>query len=166
MLTCTRTARKIGVCPSFKDHFLSRRVEPYDTIRNFFGAPQVLSSFALDANTFVQRLAVQLPSGERAVLTFTLGSEEEIKPQFRSMGVRHRWVLRSIKGEPDHMGDTPTQPNPALSPELVVEAQLRALQDGDFASVFAFASPANKVRLLPNPAPRTASTLSTTCAEP
>jgi hypothetical protein len=106
----------------------------------------VLSSFRADPHTFVQRVAVALPTGEQAVLTFTLGSEEEVVPQYRSMGVRQRWVLRTIRGEPNHSGECPTYPTSQLSPELVVQAQLKALQDGDFASVFAFASPANKVR--------------------
>jgi hypothetical protein len=33
---CTRTTRKFGICPSFKDHFLSPVLNPNDTIRNFF----------------------------------------------------------------------------------------------------------------------------------
>jgi hypothetical protein len=105
----------------------------------------VLSSFRADPHTFVQRVAVALPTGEEAVLTFTLGSEEEVVPQYRSMGVRQRWVLRAIRGEPNHSTECPTYPTSQLSPELVVQAQLKALQDRDFTSVFAFASPANKV---------------------
>lgn len=104
----------------------------------------MLSSFRADPHTFVQRVAVALPTGEEAVLTFTLGSEEEVVPQYRSMGVRQRWVLRAIRGEPNHSTECPTYPTSQLSPELVVQAQLKALQDRDFTSVFAFASPANK----------------------
>lgn len=118
---------------------------PSLTVRRPHTRRQVLSSFRADPHTFVQRVAVALPTGEEAVLTFTLGSEEEVVPQYRSMGVRQRWVLRAIRGEPNHAGECPTHPTAKLSPELVVQAQLKALQDGDFASVFAFASPANKV---------------------
>ncbi|KAK3233167.1 hypothetical protein CYMTET_56516, partial [Cymbomonas tetramitiformis] len=46
--------------------------------------------------------------------------------------------------EPDHVGEMPRAPDYAHSPELVVLAQLAALQQFDVETVFAFASPANQ----------------------
>ena len=53
---------------------------------------------------------------------------EQVVPQFRSVGVRNRWVVASIAGEPRHADSAPTEPLPSHPPELVVDAQLQALQ--------------------------------------
>lgn len=111
-----------------------------------FGYPeeaQVLSSLCL-GQRFVQRVRVTTQSGEKAILTFTLGVEEEVIPQYGGVRVVNNWVLDACTGEPDHAGEMPRAPEHAHSPELVVLAQLEALQRFDVETVFAFASPANQ----------------------
>jgi hypothetical protein len=75
VLTCTRTPRKVGICPSFKGHFLSPRVPiPDVTIRNLFHRCTVVppSALALD-----EWLVCRRPNESRGVLLLLLPQEAD-----------------------------------------------------------------------------------------
>ena len=90
---------------------------------------------ALDDSTFRQRCAVVAASGEASIITFCMRRVETLEPQFRGLRLVKRWVLASVTGESDanEEGDegseiTEFTPRPRLSPEVVVQMQLSALQ--------------------------------------
>ncbi|GFR47118.1 hypothetical protein Agub_g8805 [Astrephomene gubernaculifera] len=109
----------------------------------------------------VLRYLVAAEGGERAILTFGLECAETLMPHYRSLRVEFVWQLISVTGEPagepagweeeagrrevDEGGEWyAKQSHPSLGPEAVVQAQLAALASEDVATVFSFASPANK----------------------
>jgi hypothetical protein len=104
----------------------------------------VLSSLKLAPDRFLQRYNVVACSGEEMVLTFDMQLEECLQPKYRGLQVVKRWFLKGITGEPAYPGDVPRKPEPCWGPEAVCQAQLEALQAGDAAGVFRFASPTNQ----------------------
>ncbi|KAL4856801.1 hypothetical protein ACK3TF_002860 [Chlorella vulgaris] len=104
----------------------------------------VLSSLRLAPTLFRQRYEVTTQSGEEMVLTFELQLEEALEPKYRGLQLVHKWFLKAIKGEPACPGELPLKPEPRWGPETIVQAQLAALQRGDAAGVFCFASPRNQ----------------------
>lgn len=58
--------------------------------------------------------------------------------------MRKRWMLRSVRGEPGADAAPPAAPAPTYAPEAILQSQLAALREQNFAGVFAHASPANK----------------------
>ncbi|KAI7839987.1 hypothetical protein COHA_006308 [Chlorella ohadii] len=111
----------------------------------------VLSSLKLAQDRFLQRYSVVSASGEEIVLTFDMQLEECLQPKYRGLQVVKRWFLKGITGEPAYPGDVPRKPEPCWGPEAVCHAQLEALQAGDAAGVFRFASPANQAATGPTP---------------
>jgi hypothetical protein len=61
--------------------------------------------------------AVWVWRATQSTLTFSLGVEEEVVPQYGSISVRSRWALQAIHGEAT-LG-TPTVPEPSNPPEVV-----------------------------------------------
>ncbi|KAL4434663.1 hypothetical protein ABPG77_002786 [Micractinium sp. CCAP 211/92] len=116
--------------------------------RGVFNAPPrqatVLSSLKLGPDRFLQRYEVVSRSGEEMVLTVDMQLEESLQPKYRGLQVVKRWFLRGITGEPAYPGEAPLKPEPCWGPDAVVQAQLEALQVGDVAGVFRFASPQNQ----------------------
>ncbi|GLC47086.1 hypothetical protein PLESTF_001446100 [Pleodorina starrii] len=116
---------------------------------------QVLSGLLLGNNKYVQRMAVTSPSGESAILTFTMTATTASPPSTEQPPATPDqgrdsppviWRLRSIRGEPQYgVGAVqPTQPSPELSPEQIVQAQLAALQRKDLSAAWKFVSPGSQ----------------------
>lgn len=123
---------------------------------------QTLSSITL-GDRFLQRCAVVGASGEQAVLTFELVLQDALEPRYRGINMAQKWFLRSVAGEPG-CEEEPKGPNPRLSPDLVVLAQLQALKDSDPAGVYQFASQSNRKAM--GPVARFAQTLQTPAYAP
>jgi len=148
------------------------RVRPsgWTTLSSLTGTPQG----ANETSVHFERVAVHLRSGERLVLTIELRAETNLVGDLdKGFTPQRRWVISKVRGEPDKTRwprpddakddeeeeeqeeeeeeeeedkeeQVPRGPSCEYGPEAVVEAQLRALQERDYARVFAFASPANK----------------------
>lgn len=103
-----------------------------------------LSSVSISSERFLQRCLVTCDSGEECILTFTLSQRDptDMSTPYPRM-VKTPWVLTGVKGEPA-ASELPTAPSPAWPPELVVEASLQALKEGNFHALYAFSSPCNK----------------------
>ena len=107
-----------------------------------------------------ERVAVHLRSGERLILTIELRAETSLVGDLdKGVAPERRWVIHKVRGEPnkttwprpdaeeeveDKEDKIPRGPSCEYGPETVVEAQLHALRERDYARVYAFASPANK----------------------
>lgn len=104
-----------------------------------------LSTLRVGQDRCLQRFEVTTFSGEDVTLLFDLQLEEALEPKYRSLRVVKQWFLRGITGEPASLIDPQTvRPCPEIGPEVVVTAQLDALQRRDIPGVFNFASAANR----------------------
>ena len=106
----------------------------------------LLSTLLVSPTRCFQRFAVTTFSGEEVALLLDLQLEEALEPKYRSLRVVHQWFLRGITGEPASLQAPEISnlgPVPKIGPELVVLAQLDALQRRDIPRVFRFASPSN-----------------------
>lgn len=107
---------------------------------------QVLSSFLVSPEKFIQRCAIESSIGEQAILTFELMQQECLQSAYKGVQVVKRWMLHSITGDSD-VSDHPQGPDPSLSPDAVVLAQLHSLRMGKLDEVCSFASPASQASL-------------------